>query len=100
VPTAYALSRAFPNPFAGGTRFRLDLPELSRVRMAVYDVQGRRVVDLLQGELGAGRFDRAWNGQDGSGRRAARGVYFLGIDATSLTSDKSLRVRQKVILLQ
>ena len=68
--------------------------------MAIYDVQGRRVVRLVHGDVGPGRYDHAWSGRDDSGRPAARGVYFLGVDAVSLVGDKSFRVREKLILLR
>jgi len=100
IPVAYALSHAAPNPFVGRTSFRLDLPEPSRVTMAIYDVQGRRVVSLIHGAMEPGRYDHAWSGRDDSGRPAARGVYFLGVDAISLSGGKTFTVRKKLILLR
>lgn len=52
--TAFTLSRAFPNPTAGRTRFRLNVSEASHVRVAVYDLAGRMVAELHDGFIPAG----------------------------------------------
>ncbi len=45
---------AFPNPFATTATLRFDLPASGAVRLAVYDVLGREVARLLDGETEAG----------------------------------------------
>ncbi|OLD80161.1 MAG: hypothetical protein AUI33_02040, partial [Ignavibacteria bacterium 13_1_40CM_2_61_4] len=100
APTVYAVSRVSPNPFLDRAQFRLDLPEASRVSIVIYDVQGRRVADLLRGNMEAGRYDHTWSGRDGSGGRVARGIYFLAIDATPLSGEKTFSVRRKLILVR
>ncbi len=61
APNAFALGAAHPNPFASATRLSVDVPEASHVRLVVYDVLGRAVATLADGELEAGqhavRFD-------------------------------------------
>ena len=54
VPTPLTLSAAFPNPFASETRLAFSLPKDGLVRMAVYDVQGRRVRTLIDSKLPEG----------------------------------------------
>ncbi len=54
VPTAFALAAAYPNPFRSATTLSLDLPEATTVRLVVYDVLGRTVATLVDGELAAG----------------------------------------------
>jgi hypothetical protein len=55
LPRAYALHAARPNPFADRTTLGYDLPAATRVRLAVYDVLGREVAVLVDGEVAAGR---------------------------------------------
>lgn len=61
VPARLVLHRAFPNPTAGGVTLRYALPRAADVRLALYDVLGRRVAWLALGEQSAGqhtaRFD-------------------------------------------
>jgi flagellar hook assembly protein FlgD len=46
------------------------------VRLAVYDVAGRRRAVLVDGEVPAGVTEVTWNGQGPGGERVASGVYF------------------------
>jgi hypothetical protein len=68
--------RAAPNPFGGHTDIAFELPRAQSVRLAVFDVTGRRITTLVDGAMPAGRHLRAWNGRDGSGRPQPAGVYF------------------------
>ena len=62
VPGSYALHVAAPNPFAGRTTLRYDLPEAGPVRLAVYDVIGREVAVLVDAEVEAGRHEAVLDG--------------------------------------
>jgi hypothetical protein len=46
-------------------------------RLGVYDLSGREVRLLLDGNLGSGRHELRWDGRDAAGRRVPDGVYFL-----------------------
>ena len=54
VPTAYALSAAYPNPTAGRASFALSVEQAQAVRVEVLDVLGRRVALLHDGPLATG----------------------------------------------
>jgi len=65
-----------PNPFNPRTTLRFALPaDAARVRLDVYDVQGRRVRILHDGALAAGEHTVVWNGMDDRGRDLPSGVY-------------------------
>jgi uncharacterized repeat protein (TIGR01451 family) len=66
-----------PSPFSGRTDFAFLVPAPGgRVRLAVFDVAGRRVRVLYDGPAVAGRHALGWDGRDEAGRRLASGVYF------------------------
>ena len=82
VPAAYALHGAYPNPFNPLTTLSYDLPRTSRVNLVIYDVSGRRVRTLRQGEEQvAGHYEVIWQGRDDRGRGVSTGVYFYQLEA-------------------
>ena len=100
LPQRYALSQNVPNPFNPSTTIRFDLPEESHVRLAVYDADGRQVVELVSGTRPAGRYQEVWQGRDASGRAVSSGVYFAHIEAASVSSAERLSSTRKMLLLQ
>ncbi len=77
----FRVYRNVPNPFASRTRIRFHLPRARNVRVAVYDVLGRRVASLLDGPCPAGLHTLDWAGEDVAGQPVASGVYWCRIDA-------------------
>ena len=76
LPERFALHAPRPNPFAGSTRFRFDLPLGRHVRLEVLDAQGRRVRTLADQVLPAGTHALEWDGRNEAGGRTGAGVYF------------------------
>ena len=76
VPVELALAAPVPNPFSGTARVAYALPATARVRIAVYDVLGREVAVLVDGERPAGRHEVQLHG-DG----LAAGVYVVRMTA-------------------
>src|SRR5262245_3434546 len=71
------LYRPTPNPFSNGMQMAYAVgPEGARVRISVYDVSGRRVRSLADGEETPGSHMVAWDGRDDQGLRLRGGVYF------------------------
>lgn len=55
LPAQVALHNNFPNPFNPTTSIRYDLPASMQVTISVYDVIGRQVAVLVNGEMPAGQ---------------------------------------------
>jgi hypothetical protein len=71
-----------PNPAPlGRSVVRFDLAQPGRVRLALYDVRGREVARLVDGETAAGAHARSWDGRDAQGRAVPGGVYFARLIA-------------------
>ncbi|MBM3321706.1 MAG: hypothetical protein FJY73_13670 [Candidatus Eisenbacteria bacterium] len=71
-----------PNPFNPATTIRFDLPEERRVSLRIYDLAGRCVATLVDGERRtAGTHEAGWDGRNEQGRQSASGVYFAHLDA-------------------
>ncbi len=71
-----ALSANLPNPFARSTEIAFRLARAERASLRIYNVAGRAVATLVDGELPAGGHRASWDGRDDSGNRVAPGVYF------------------------
>jgi hypothetical protein len=70
-----------PNPFVGRTLLRFSLNDDGNVRARVYDVAGRVVRQLLEGNIGRGPHAVAWDGLDQQGARLPAGIYFVRVNA-------------------
>ncbi len=75
----------FPNPFSGAATFSFSVPEPGLVRLDVYDVAGRLVVNLLNSWMPRGKTNVSWAGLDAAGRAAAAGVYMLRLHTPGAT---------------
>jgi hypothetical protein len=75
----------FPNPFNPSVKVNYDLPERMDVSMIVYDIAGREVARLAQGEQAAGHHQVQWNGEDSSGNLVSTGVYFCRLKAGEIS---------------
>lgn len=89
LPTVLAVAGVRPNPFNPRTVVSFDVPRDGRVRVAIYDLAGRLVRRLVEGNLTAGRHEATWDGADDAGRAAAAGVYLLRlVDGQAAVSAK------------
>jgi hypothetical protein len=75
LPSAITLYQNYPNPFNPSTQISFALPEAGAVTLRVYDVLGRQVAELFDGQLPPGLHDFTWNARDASGAGVASGTY-------------------------
>jgi hypothetical protein len=79
-PTRFELGPAAPNPAQRGAVLALALPRAAHVRAGVFDVNGRRVRQLMDADLPTGIQWLVWDLRDDGGRRSAPGVYRVLVD--------------------
>jgi len=91
VPTRYALHNNVPNPFNPLTSIKYDLPRASHVSLCIFDVSGRLVRVIVDGEMQQpGRHEAVWNGRDNAGRGVAAGLYFYRLTADTFTDTRRM----------
>ncbi len=56
IPSGFYLYQNYPNPFNPTTTIEFDIPERTFVKIAIYDILGREIEKLVDGELDAGRY--------------------------------------------
>jgi hypothetical protein len=77
VPVTFALAQNYPNPFNPSTQISYTLGTASKVTLQVFDVLGRQVATLVNGELrSAGKHEMQFNASG-----LASGVYFYRLTA-------------------
>jgi len=78
----FHLEQNYPNPFNPETAIDFTVPVgVNSVRLEVFDVLGRRVALLWDGEMAPGANRLYWRGLDQEGRPAASGVYIYRLES-------------------
>ena len=85
IPTTYQLGQSHPNPFSPVTTLRFAVPQRSQVSLKLYDVTGREVRTLVDGEIEAG-YHTARISEAG----LAGGVYFCRMTADGFLATRKL----------
>jgi len=88
--TSPVLFQNEPNPFNPATIIAFGLPARGHVRLAVYDVHGELVADLVDAQLEAGYDAVIWNGRDRRGAAVGPGVYFARLETTGTVVSKKM----------
>ncbi|TKJ41458.1 hypothetical protein CEE37_02540 [candidate division LCP-89 bacterium B3_LCP] len=85
LPEEYSFSQVYPNPFNPLARLSFSLPEVSHVKLAIYDLQGRLVANLVDGmsEVGAHEFTF-------DATNLSSGIYIARLEAGSYSASQKL----------
>jgi hypothetical protein len=92
-PSATYLAQNFPNPFSPSTMISFGLAKAGNVSLRVYDVSGKLVRVIVEGQRPARHYEVAWDGKDQRGAPVASGVYFY-----RLTGGDHSHTRKMVLL--
>ena len=85
IPEKFYLYQNFPNPFNPSTQIRFDIAKAGNVKIAVYDLTGKKVSELVNQNYEAGKYIVNYNASD-----LASGVYFYKIETADYTSIKKM----------
>ncbi|GMQ82121.1 MAG: hypothetical protein BMS9Abin05_1564 [Rhodothermia bacterium] len=94
LPRRTELNPIFPNPFNQSATISFEIAKSSSVRLAIYDLLGKRVRVLADGLFGTGRHQVDWDGNTDSGSPMGSGIYFARME----TDGKS--TSRKIVLLR
>jgi hypothetical protein len=94
LPRAFALEQNYPNPFNPATTIRYQLPVSGIVSLKVYDVLGKEVLTLVNGEQEAGEYNLALNAAN-----LSSGVYFYRLTVGSSGSPAGSFMQTKKMML-
>ncbi|MEJ2048703.1 MAG: T9SS type A sorting domain-containing protein, partial [Calditrichota bacterium] len=80
----------YPNPFNSCCKFRIQLEDRSEVQLEIYDVTGRSIRSIYNGEVNPGKLILSWDGMDSSNRVVGSGMYFYQLSINNKLSSGRL----------
>jgi len=90
LPISFSLKQNYPNPFRAKTDIQFILPKSTQVSIKIYDVAGRLVKTLVDGEKSAGSHKAYWDGTDQHAQRVSTGIYFCKFSAGDFNTVKKM----------
>jgi hypothetical protein len=93
TPARYELGPISPTPARGAVRVKYSVGSdrgKGRVSLTIYDVAGRRVKRLVDGNQDPGAHVADWDGKDDAGSALPAGRYFCRMVAGDRTLDQKL----------
>ena len=85
LPDKYLLYQNYPNPFNPMTKIEYAIPKQGFVSLKIYDLLGREVANLVNGEMAPGYYRIDFNGSN-----LASGVYFYRLQSGSFIDTKRM----------
>jgi hypothetical protein len=92
LPNQYELKQNYPNPFNPVTTIVYGLPEMAKVTLEIFNMNGQKVASLKQGRQPAGYHKAKWNATQFSS-----GMYFYRLKAQGVQSFTKVK---KLLLLK
>ena len=89
IPTVFSLGAAYPNPFNPSTNLKYLVAEDGNVSIAVYNLQGRLIKELINDFKSIGSYEITWDANN-----VPSGVYFVRMSINGFSS------MQKVMLIK
>ena len=94
IPTKFEVEQNYPNPFNPSTTIKFSLPQTEYVTIKVYNILGKEIAVLANGQFNAGGHSIIWNGKDSNGVNVASGIYLYRVVAGNN------RITKKMLLLK
>jgi hypothetical protein len=91
----FNLYNNYPNPFNPATKIEFSVPQKSDVILKIYNILGKEVATLINGETESGVHSVNFNASN-----LSSGVYFYKIEASSLEGTKIYSETKKMIFLK
>ncbi|MDB4126329.1 T9SS type A sorting domain-containing protein [Candidatus Marinimicrobia bacterium] len=94
LPNSFELKQNYPNPFNPSTTIDFTVPNVSNVKINIFDLNGRLVNTLINNSLASGKHSVIWNSDDLIGNKVSAGIYIY-----TLTSNE-ISITNKMILVK
>jgi 1,4-alpha-glucan branching enzyme len=88
TPSDFKLYNNYPNPFNPSTQIKFDVAKTGNVRLEVYDILGRKVATIFEGQKAAGTYEATFDASS-----LSSGIYFA-----RYTADNTVQVQKMTLL--
>ena len=93
----FKLYQNYPNPFNPSTTINFKLAQPANVQLTVYNMLGKKVKILLNGNLSQGNHNVEWNGINNSGIAVGNGIYICRMTIKSNTELYSQNIKMTLL---
>ncbi len=94
IPTRFELFQNYPNPFNNGTNIKYSIISRQNVRLAVYDLLGREIAELVDEQQDPGAYTVSFTinnlAGNGKGLQLSSGIYYYRITAGGFNQTKKM----------
>ncbi len=90
IPGSFNLEQNFPNPFSSITWINYSLPELSNVKLNIYNIRGELISTLQNGQMNPGKYSVKWNGLNDAGLSVTSGIYFYRLQTDDFIETRKM----------
>ena len=90
IPTNYNLHENYPNPFNPVTILNFDLPEMSNVKLTIFNIIGQEVKIFKIKNVSPGYHSLKWNSKNKDGDTLSAGIYFYRLEANHFIKTKKM----------
>jgi uncharacterized membrane protein len=84
------LTDVSPNPFNPMTTVSFSLDRAQKATVTVYDISGRKIDVLAEGEFAAGAHQLVWRGKDLGGREMPSGSYIVHLESAEGSDSRTI----------
>jgi hypothetical protein len=85
ISEKYQLSQNYPNPFNPSTSIDFNLPSQGFVSLKIFDLAGKEVADLVNGNLNAGQYKYTFDASE-----LSTGVYFYKLQSGDFVQTRKM----------
>ena len=90
----FVLSQNYPNPFNPITKINYFIPKTSLVSLKIYDLMGREIKTLNEGEQINGTYSVTWDGTNDENKKVSSSIYFYKLET------KENKIIRKMVLIK
>ena len=88
--TRFQITSIFPNPFNSRTVINYELPHEEFVKISIYDILGRKIKTIFQGNQTSGFKSITWDATNENKENVSGGVYLCIVQAGNIVKSTKM----------